>query len=147
MRGSLTSDVRRLGDGWLYEWDEGGGRGGGMAVIVRVSPRSSPVLFSPPLCLSHVNVAQIWPQRHCVEKKIKIRKEATHSRSLMSSPPPHSLPPVYIGCPPPTDFTMAQFTTHEAGGSGFMCRARLIQDSSSCCDISNSLMSPKCSNT
>lgn len=47
--GLIDSCVRRLGDGGLDGWIEGEAEreGGGRGVIVRVSPRSSPALFSP----------------------------------------------------------------------------------------------------
>lgn len=60
--------------------------------------------------LRHVNVTRIWPhvmQIHCVKRN----KKETRIHGAGSSPPPP--PAVYIGYPPPTDFTMAQFTTHD----------------------------------
>lgn len=122
--GLVDSDARRLGDGRLDEWEEEEEEGGGeLGVIVRVSPRSTPPLFSLISRLSLYTTRIFTPfmsrsrkrgadlAAKTLRKKIKINKKGSDALMELdhaSTPPP---PPVYIGYPPPTDFTMAQFTT------------------------------------
>lgn len=128
VRGSLTSDVRRLGDGgWEGGWvrrgrREGGGEAGchsaGFTTVLPGAPLpsspSSPSSSSTGVSSSslHASVTQIC-HRYIYVLPAREAKTAYRDANKMELDLP--LPPVCVRHPPPppSASTMAQFTTHD----------------------------------